>query len=509
MRRNTYLPQILVITLGAVLLVALAFAAAPLFHWLWFGVFYLHPVGSVLVIAAVLIALWLFLTRGRRIGCSGWALLALLLAGLIGYARLADGLSQRALVAGLQPTRLDQLPETTEVRYLPMDVAARYGDNRVQDPLYHLGDFDPLDVGDQLNWVAPRVPSGEWNKLTGRNDGLVVVRNDGSVETLAQPMTYGEDMHLGKNVTWQLLRRRYWVDYPEIYYVQTAGEVVGVVPYVGYRFVFPVRVPYWAGVAVFHSDGRIEDLTPEQAQADARFERQRLYPEQLARQVAAAWAYHNGIFNAWFRHVDQGEIPRLADSSNQMPFLLPGPEGPIWFVAAEPYGPAYGIYKMFLFDAHTGALSLVELPVDSSLLGPNVATGYVRSAFPSYSWYTRNGDQSSGNMIATEPRPFVHGGQLYWMVSVTTVESAGITHTALVNARDASILYFNTLPELQDYRAGKFAGRVPAAVQVQVPANGGQTVNPVPAAADLSQLSDRELIDLLRRVTDELSRRQK
>ena len=42
------------------------------------------------------------------------------------------------------------------------------------------------------------------------------------------------------------------------------GEAVAIAPYLRYEG-FPVRHPVWAGVYVYHQDGRIEDLTPEQA----------------------------------------------------------------------------------------------------------------------------------------------------------------------------------------------------------------------------------------------------
>jgi len=37
-----------------------------------------------------------------------------------------------------------------------------------------------------------------------------------------------------------------------------------------YRHVFSVQARFWGSVFVVHSDGQIDDLTPQQAVADAR-----------------------------------------------------------------------------------------------------------------------------------------------------------------------------------------------------------------------------------------------
>ena len=66
------------------------------------------------------------------------------------------------------------------------------------------------------------------------------------------------------------------------------GRAIAIAPYTGYRG-FLVRRPYWRGVFVYHQDGRLEDLSPAQAQARPELARSgRLFPEHLARDIAEA-----------------------------------------------------------------------------------------------------------------------------------------------------------------------------------------------------------------------------
>lgn len=486
-------------------------ATSPLFHWLWFDWFYRHPVGTIWIVAIVASCIFAMARADSEGSHRAWFIPLVLIAALVFYGIWAGALTHYYLVKDLSPTMMSELPTTTEIRYLPMAVAEKYGANRTQDPVYKLGDFDPLDTGTELAWVAPRIPSGLGKQLSGPNDGFAVVHNDGSVKFIRQSMQIGEGLFFNKWINWQIWRRvSYWVEVPEVYYIldPKTEEVLGVAPYLRYRFQFPIRVPEWGGVAVFHEDGRLENLTPQQAIEDSRFVGQRLYPEKLVLLISKSWAVRSGIWNYWFFHKDQVEVPKIENSENQMPYLLPTETGPKWFVAAEPYGPAFGIYKVFWFDAHSGGLNLYELPVDSSLIGPNKALGYVRAAFPMYSWYTSSEKTSSGNIVAIEPRPFVSTDhKLYWMITVTTTDSAGISNTSLVDAQDSSVRYFNSLAELIEFQAGRTQGRMPSnASQQALPQS---SVGTSTTTVDTSKLSDRELIELMRQIAEELARRQK
>ena len=504
-------PGWILAVLGLIIAGIVLWAAAPwgFVHWIFFDMLWMHPTGWVLIIIAILIAVGVGMKDKSGYDGPGtitWVVVILLLTGLVGYGLLSGAVAKKYLVQGLRPTALETLPETTGVRYLPMPVAERFGANQIQDPAHHLGDMDPLDTGGEIDWVAPRIPTGFWNTFNGQTDGFVVITPDGESETIHQPMRYGEGMGITDNITWQLWRMRYNVELPEFYYIQLEDEVVTVGPYISYRYEFPVRVPYWGGVFVTHADGRIEDLSPESAIADPRFEGQRLYPEELALRIAKAWAYRGGISNAWFTHRDQTEIPHIDGENNQMPYLIPTDQGPMWFIGMEPNGPAYSIFKVLFVNAHDGSLQLYELPAESGMISPNRAGGYVRAAFPTYQWYKSGEESSSGNLLVIEPRPLIRDGVLYWQMSITNVDYAGVTQTALVNAENNGVVYFETLEEIQRFLEGTYAGRSTAGVNQ--PVTGGADQNPSTSSPlDLERMTEKELWNLLRSITAELESR--
>src|SRR5262249_1099042 len=96
------------------------------------------------------------------------------------------------------------------------------------------------------------------------------------------------------------------------------GGAVALAPYIGYRG-FPVRHPYWAGVYVLHQNGRLEDLTPKQALARPELAASgRLFPERLARAIAAAYGYKTGS-DAVFANRRRTEVSD--PSGNPQPYL--------------------------------------------------------------------------------------------------------------------------------------------------------------------------------------------
>jgi len=348
----------------------------------------------------------------------------------------------------LKPQSISQLYETTEIRYLPMEVAETYGKNKVQESEIVLGNFEPIIYNDgKLDWVAPRIPNGFWRSLLSQADGFALIKSDGSVKMVNQTMTYGEGMYVEDNIFWQLHFKKYFVDVPEIYYTydESTKEVLGVAPYLGYKMDYPIMMPYWEGVFVFHSNGKIEEFTPEQAQALPYLKGQRIFPEDLAKLQVESWAYKYGAWTYWFDNRDKIQIPNIHNSSNQMPYLIPTSNGPKWFVATEPVGSSYGVFKIFFVDAHSGLFEIYELPKDSALIGPNRGWEYIKSARSDIKW---------GNITILEPRPVVNKGTLYWMVSLTSVSESGygsVGETFLVNAKTTEVLSFKTEQEVRNF----------------------------------------------------------
>lgn len=502
---------LIVSVLGATTLVL--FRSWGIFHWLIFeviirnGVFWLAAVAIALIWIVTLVATS---TKRERYGESnlefrtwphvlGLGLCCLLFA----YVLFSGGLVGVALSQGTSLRKLEEMPMTTGVRYLPKEVAQTLGANASQDPAYKLGDYDPYAVGDDLNWMAPRIPTGIGNQIFGHGDGVAFINSNAPVSITQQTMDCAEGQAFGKQIESAMWNANYLSDIPEVYYGFDKGQIYAYAPYINYRFDFPVLVPQWGGVFVVNGNCQVENLSPETAMTDPRLTNKVIYPLDLAKQIADAWAWRSGISNALFNHIDQTEVPQM-DGNNQMPFIIPSSNGPLLFVGLEPYGPSYSIYKMMFFDGHTGKLGMYELPQNSGLMSPNKAQDFVKSAHPTFDW---------SNNLVIEPRPITKLGndghvKLFWQVSVTSVKYAGVSFTSLVDSLDKTVYDLASRDEVLRFIAGTFAGRIAVATgNPTIPTTAVAPSITVTGTDNLQQMSDEQLIQLIKNAAVELQRR--
>lgn len=413
---------------------------APFFQPLLFHVFYNNLGLWIILIAGVAILLIAagalairFAKIGEAMNAVGTVSVVLFVIGwFITWAVMGGSWTKNHIYRSVEYASLTELPETTALRYLPLEVAKTFGTSKFQEPRMRLGDAEPLIVGEEVLWLLPRVPNGSWNSALRNADGFTVVDNTGEVTQVSQQMKYGEGMWGTDAISWKLRQQRYWSTFREILYVQTNdGQVVAVVPYLDYSMKFPVLVPRWGGVFLVFSNGKIENLSPQQAIGHPFLQGVRIFPEELARIYVEAYAYKQGIWNVLFAHEDQIQIPWVAAGiGNEMPFLLPTSSGQKWFVAAVPWG-ARGIYRIFMVDAVTGHVELFALDQRGALIGPSRAYNFIKNAYPCFDW---------DSFAILEPRPIVRSGELYWMFTITPTTYAGITQTVLVNSRTSEIL---------------------------------------------------------------------
>ena len=171
----------------------------------------------------------------------------------LAYLIVAGPLTNLKYLDSLQATEIEGMPDTTGMRYLPYDVAARFGQNTQDDSTLVLGQFEPLNNEEGgIDWVSPREPNGPWNSIVSNQDGVMVIQPDGSAEIQSQEFRRGEGMALYRNVGWRLKRTKFFAHHTDQYYAFHDGELLGIVPYISYRFSFPVMVPQWGGVVVVH-----------------------------------------------------------------------------------------------------------------------------------------------------------------------------------------------------------------------------------------------------------------
>ena len=507
---------------------------SPVFHSLVMVLYVNWPFFVVVVVGTVLSAyLW---NIGDKDPAKVVAVVAAIAA--LTYLFVSAPLRDLRYLDSIKAEEIEAMPDTTGLRFLPYDVAARFGLNTQDEPTLVLGDFEPLNNGQGgIDWVAPREPNGLWNSVVNNQDGAMIVQPDGSAEIVNQEFKRGEGMALYRNVGWQLKREKFFAQHTNQYYVLDGEQLLGIVPYISYRFSFPVMVPRWGGVLVVHPGGEIENLTPQEAIKDERFQGERLYPEQLARKVGDVWKFRNGYWNTWFAHEDEAQIPQIdppedqnaldeqpatlpGTSTNQMPFLIPTEAEPQWFLAAEPYGRSFSMYQGIYVDAHSGKVTYFKPDTGSALIGVNKALDYAKATFPNYQW--------GQNAVILEPRPVVKDEVLYWMATITNADKAGVNQTVMVNAsKQGEVTVLETYEDVVAFVEGENTGET---VNVEggnilgtsekpsgtpgIEISEGQSAQPgdrtgsQKAPGNVSDMSDEELIRIISEAANELERRK-
>ena len=519
--------------IGLVLGLFFVWLVSPMFHGLVM-LFYVNWPFFVLTLggAALIAYLW---SAGDKEPAK--IIAGVLMVILAAYVVAAAPLRDLKYLDSIQAEEIGDMPDTTGVRYLPYDVAARFGQNTQDNSTLVLGGFEPLDNEEGgIDWVSPREPNGPWNSIANNQDGAMIIEPDGSTEIIDQEFRRGEGMALYRNVGWKLIRTKFFAHHTNQYYVMDGEELLGIVPYISYRFSFPVMVPQWGGVMVVHPDGETEKLTPEEATNDERFEGERLYPEQLARKVGDVWKYRNGYWNTWFAHEDEAVIPRInaseeppseasstldqATSTGQMPFLIPTQEGPQWFLAAEPYGRSFSMYRAIYVNAHSGEINFFKPETGSALIGVNKALDYAKATFPNYQW--------GQNAVILEPRPIIKDENLYWMTTITNADKAGVNQTIMVNASEqGEVTVLETYDDVTAFVEGEDTGETvnvedgdgatetsgdsgPSESPEEQPSQpeGASQPDGSQEPVDVSDMSEEELIEMIREAADELEGRE-
>lgn len=487
------------------LLFALLFFFRPWFHWLFFF-FYKHTLLTLILLFLALLwgsLLFRFLLQWKedekrkfQVGALSILLTILCTILLILYPIFYSTFLKNTLFQTLDYVPINALENSTTFRYLPLQVVERISRDRYQEPTHRLLDYQPLIIDDSFAWVTPRTPDGFINTWRLRASGLMIILDDGTTNLVDDTIKYTEGQRMHHNIRWQLQKDQYFIDLPEFMYIPHGDSIYLVAPYLKWRFSFPVRYPELAGVYVVEAEGAIHHYTPEEAQRLPFI--QRILPESLARLYAKSYALKHGILNYLFFHEDQVEVIDIGPK-NQQPYLLPTEEGLMWFTATEPYGEAYGVYKIFITDSLTGETRILELDIDSMLLGPQRSLSYVRRTNPEISWFEE--ETRTGTFVILEPRPLIIKGNLYWLTSITTRDHAEISYTSLVNASTREVI---RVPSLEDLTRILQKGEITDEEELLGRAEGKDLALQILEELEKDQLLLQEKINQLRRLLEEL-----
>lgn len=337
---------------------------------------------------------------------------------------------------------IKQLPEGGAVRIMPKAVADQLAVQSGNTSGYtNTNGHIVLDAKtDKLVWSYEEAPSTMWNKLTRESQGLALIsaeKTDRNIRQLREDFKFAPGMHISQNIRWQILKRHYFSQPTEAVGVITStGEPLFIAKYIVYKG-FPFRHPEVGGVMVFHADGKIEDLSVEEAaKRDEIVAAGRIVPEKLARQIQESYAYKNGAWNTLFGHRDQTKIADPENSANKMPYLMAFREGgrtiTKWVSIAEPHGKANATNAIFLTDSLTGKTEVWRTGSEDTLTGANRSIATAKQV-SSILW---------SNFYAAEPRPVFIKGKLLYMLSVVpaTEGASNVSKTLFVDAASNKVV---------------------------------------------------------------------
>jgi len=413
-----------------IVLIVLLYFLRPWFHPLMMA-FYTKPVLILLIISIILIA-YTF-KRKKYMAATVFLLFTIALFIVLG---LNDVIMEKYIVKETTYNKISSLPDSVGVRMLPRAVARRYLEDSLQKSREKVGGLNIVNINDMLYWTAPRIPDGFILYFTQKVNGIMIAdatKSNRETSLITKRLDVGEGIGITDSIYWKIFKKRYFINLGDVYYINKNDTILTIAPIIAYKFRFPVMIPYFDGVFILNEEGKIGKYSPEQITKIKEFTNNRAFPEELARLYVDAYKYNLGILNAWFLHEDQIEITDVYDQSNRQPFLMPTVDGLKWIIATEPYGESYGIFKIFLVDALSGKIDVLELNEDQTLTGPVRVVSYVKKKFPTIDWSTAK---------VVEPRPYVINGSLYWLLSITPSDFAGISYTLFINSFNNEVITF-------------------------------------------------------------------
>lgn len=334
----------------------------------------------------------------------------------------------------IEYTVVDELPERTQPRLFPR--AGIRDDPSFRDSKeIHL----VRDPGTgELMWT------GEWQASTfgSESRGVAFKRLDTVVEP-SQIARGGFDHSVAGIVPATLkgqakLKHPFSrIQYPVI--VPGEGdEAFAIAPYMGYRG-FPFRAPYLKGVLVYHADGELEDLTPEQAAARPELARSgRIVPEKVARAEANILARSDEL---------KGEIKD--GEGNAQPYLTTiSDEKTVWVTIINEEGRGGGVKAVVLKDSTTGETE-VWMPDEGEELVSTEDVIDTARALPLRWEETRCCDSDGHSYTVTlrevvEARLAFKNGKPFYLVTVVPTDdlalSRRVEYTLLLDARTGKTL---------------------------------------------------------------------
>ncbi len=375
----------------------------------------------------------------RHLPSAGVGVVAgLAFAAFVLGASFKGPLTSRAIYKHTDYASIGGLPEGGVVRLVPQEVAVQIASSGFNSPTEKLTDFRSIVTPEGLAWTAFRTPDGAFRVFSKKSQGIVTLNAESTerrVKTSDAELDVAPGQLLTDNLRWRLLKRHYLIDLANpVGALDATGRPIIIVPYLSYKG-WLIRRPVLGGVFVVHPDGKIEDLSPDEARKRPEITSTgRLFPDTLARRIQDAYAYKRGIWNRFFVHEEQTQISDT--ESNQQPYLIAfGSKPAQWVTVAEPYGQAFAANAIFLTDTVTGKTQIWRVSRNASLSGNRRAVQTVRSvSIPGVVFAGEGSRGTGGRFKVVEPRPVFVRGRLLYLVSIIPENGNSVSKSVVVDA---------------------------------------------------------------------------
>lgn len=515
---------------GAILAYLLFFWQKPWHHIFTYGGdsgLFVQPIIWLFIAVFIIALLWIIgssTTGSSSESRRGWAAFFGLLVVVLGFWYWSANAYGKAIANSYTYAESASLDDTNVIRWTAYEIGesgiAGYNNSAVWDS----GDVDPHPIDGEFVWQAPRIPLGASNSMNEKSNGIFIFHEDETISFEEQTFSCGEGMWFGNSLDWALRNFKYDATYTDHLYWNIDDEYVIVTPYIVWKWSFPVRYPVWGGVMVTDSECNILPLTPEEAMADPGLDGLQIFPEDLAIYQVEKWHYKFGnSFAPLLTKKEVFDIPRLSEVGNQQPYLLSTVTlGTSWTFMTDPTGNGDSLARVFYFNAETGFLTTVNMSTaySESFVGLQQGALMAQNAYPTFSWDTTNG------FIILEALPVVKNGFPYWQYTITNAQKKDTVGVVTVNAKKSaneSLAFCSaaTMKLWLSNLAGSEALPCPQSTAFTPPLPVEEiTPTPLPTASaaddpnsdidpDLSEYSDEELWDTIRRMMEELERRAK
>lgn len=414
------------------------------------------------------------------------------------------------------------LPGMASVRTMPLDVMDNMASNGFSRTTEELENGHMVVAGRRLLMTHEVAPSGFFRRHSKATSGLATQDPTVSERTLrtidpsggfsTAPSTKGwffQPWSWKRSLRVAAYRKHYLTKIQEYVGIATPdGEVLFLAPYIMYKGLL-IRRPVLGGVFVAHADGRVEDLSIEEARKRPEIAVSgRLIPESYVRQIHSNIRYRSGLWNGKFGRKGVYVLSDSAAVGNAQPYLTVLQDGrAVWISTAEPKGKSTSAGAVFVTDAVTAKTEIWTPTDDEFVTGPQKALGKIKERpIAGIQW-------GNGNYEAVEPRPLFIDGQLHYLISITNTEKTGLVKSVIFNAhRDQVVAVFNHDDEsvnadaqlISYIESGESDLTEPAEPEEAPETSASDHGSPsAPAAGDLHQLTSEQRQQLLRKLIEQ------